>query len=137
MEPVNLRERFGKRYRIGFDPSRSSAWDHDLWMMTVRCRYGEIYPHGETTLAVDVEGHGKIAAQLAALPCVTVHRPHTFLFDVEDFDKVAAIVAPRRRRQLTQEQRERLSETGREALRKLHSQSSSAARKRTISKQVG
>src|SRR5215467_15117854 len=46
MEPVNLRERFGNRYRIGFDPSRSSAWDHDPWMMTVRCRYGEIYPHG-------------------------------------------------------------------------------------------
>lgn len=137
MEPVNLVERFGKGYRIGFDASRSSAWNHDPWMMTVRCRYGEIYPHGETTLAVDVEGHGKIAAQLAALASVTFHRPNTFLFDAADFDKVAAIVKPRRRRQLTQEQRERQAENLSRVRPKTLPGKQSGARKSTISRRGG
>ena len=57
MDCVNLRERFGKRYRITFDPSYSSfnvpGEKLDPWMMVIRCRSGEIYPHGGSKLAVD------------------------------------------------------------------------------------
>ena len=62
---VNLRERYGKQYRIAFDPAydpKGVPRDKlNLWMMTVPCRFGVIYPHGGDRLAVEVNYHPQAA----------------------------------------------------------------------------
>jgi hypothetical protein len=97
MTCIDLRERFGAKYRIGHDPARRPGESFDPWLLVIRCKNGEIYPFGGTTLAVDVEeGHRNIRKRLKGLPCCRVHqRGHDFacyLFDVEDFETVAQIV---------------------------------------------
>lgn len=108
-ECVNMRTLFGARFRVGRDPA-ASARDTDPWLLTLPCRYGTIYPHGGDVLAVEVDGHSKLAARVAALPGVRAHQwgdqERTLLFPVALFDQVAAIVRPRRRRVLTEEQRQ-------------------------------
>lgn len=101
---VNLREWFGKQYRITFDPAYDAKGRHrdklDPWMMQITCQRGVIYPHGGTLLSVDVDGRPIIANQLAASGVcrLTQDGDHkkTLTFDVADFDVVAKIVKPRR-----------------------------------------
>jgi hypothetical protein len=108
---IDLRERFGTKYLISYDPMRRPGTAFDPWLCVIKCRSGaEIYPFGGSTLAVDLDEHRTIRARLKALPCC---RPYqggdffaSFLFDVADFKAVARIVKPYRRRQLTPEQRE-------------------------------
>ena len=110
---INLQERFGSEYRITFDTSydahgRRKA-TRDPWMMQIPCRRGVIYPHGHSRLAVEVDHRPKIAAQLSELHGVRLLQDgdgeKTFLFDVTDFSRVAAIVKPRKRRRWSDEQR--------------------------------
>ena len=108
-DPVNLRERFGDRYRISYDPAREGR-DPDPWLQTIPCRGGiTIYPFGGTTLAVEVDYHCHVSKALRDMG-LRVHqegdREHTFLFDVADFDRVAAVVKPHRRRQWTEAARQ-------------------------------
>ena len=62
-------------------------------------------PHGGETVAVEIDRHPIIAGQLRRLPCCRVHQDGdgetTLLFHVGDFDKVAALVLPHRKPQLT------------------------------------
>jgi hypothetical protein len=112
-ECVNLLEMFGDRFRITWDPAYDAKGKHratiDVWYAQIPCRFGTIYPYGDTILAVEVDYHRHIAKRLADLPGLKLHHngdhEKTFLFDVADFEKVAEIVQPRRRRQLTEEQR--------------------------------
>jgi hypothetical protein len=132
-EPVNLRQRFGDRYRIGFDPAydqRNVPRDKlDPWAMTIPCRSGLIYPFGGTALAVEVDGHPGLARRLATLPGVRLHQDgdceKTFVFDAADFDAVAAIVRPRVRRRchLSAERRAAFAAAGATALRRHRCQS--------------
>jgi len=111
---INLRERFGRRYRTGFDDAAGNR--DDPWMMTIPGRFGTIYPHGRDRLAVEVDGHPRIAKQVAAIPGIVLHQDgddeKTFVFPVDLFDQVAAIVEPKRVKRLTDEQRARLVEAG-------------------------
>jgi hypothetical protein len=107
---LNLRELFGDRYKIDHDPAAWTASERaDPWMMTLPCARGVIYPHGPDTLALEVDGRRGIAAKVAAIPGVTLAQDgdweKTFLFHVDLFERIAAIVKPRRRRQLSPEQR--------------------------------
>src|SRR5262245_65154194 len=108
---VNLRERFGKHYRITFDEAAEGR--DDPWMMQIPCtgRGITLYPHGGTLLAVEVDGRWHLARRLREMG-LTVHqdgdREQTFLFDVADFDRVAEVVQPRKSRRLTEEQKARL-----------------------------
>jgi len=59
---VNLRERYGRRYRVTYEPSYHpehgpNARIHDPWLMIVPCRFGHIFPHGGSTLAASVDGY--------------------------------------------------------------------------------
>jgi hypothetical protein len=110
MSCVNLLLRFGQRFRVTFDPAYSAKGvprdKRDPRMMVIRCRTGaEIYPHGGTLLAVEVEGHRNIRKRLDVLPCLKPHQTGTdfasYLFEVRDFPKVAKVVRPYRRRRLT------------------------------------
>jgi hypothetical protein len=111
---LNLLERFGDRFQIGWDqacdPGHVPADRRDPWMMEVRCRFGiTIYPFGGSRLAVEVNGHRNIARQLRDLPGATLHQDgdgeQTFVFDLAEFDRVAEIVKPHRRRLWTEDER--------------------------------
>ncbi len=126
MTCVNLRERFGDTYRITYDPAVVTRGErNDSWMMQL-AGAGEgvtIYPHGGTRLAVEVDHRPKLAKQVAAIPGVVLHQDgsgeKTYLFDIELFEQVAALVKPRRRRRchLTEEQIKALGDRGKEILR--------------------
>jgi len=115
---INLAERFGRRYKITFDPAYDvrhvSKAKLDPWMMQIPCRSGVIYPFGGERLAVEIDGHSIIAAKLAVFcqKWQDGETEKTFLFDVSEFATVARLVRPKLRRVLTPEQKERLAEFG-------------------------
>jgi hypothetical protein len=127
---VNLREQFGDRFRIGHDPA-AQTWGErrDPWMLTIPCRRGVIYPHGDL-LAVEIDGHRRLAKRVAAIPGVSVYLDgddeKTFLFPMEAFDAVAAVVRPKRRPQLTGQQRAERAER----MRRVRAQATRGVRRR-------
>jgi len=115
MPVINLRKQFGKRFRVSKDPACDAEHmrSPEPELMVMRCRTGaEIYPHGGTTLAVDLDGHRGLRKRLERLACCRPYQQGDgfacFHFDVADFKAVARIVKPYRRRQLSPEQRARL-----------------------------
>jgi hypothetical protein len=109
MDPkcVNLREMFGQRFKIGWDPAYDPKGIHekDPWMMTLPCQKGVIYPQGGEMLAVEIDNRPITAKQVAAIPGIVCHQDgdheKTFLFHVDLFDQVAEMVKPRKRRRLS------------------------------------
>lgn len=125
IECINLRTRFGKVYRITFDES----YDHkgvarkslDPWMMQIPCRKGCIYPYGGKKLAVEIDYHNPTAKKVQQIPSVQMiqhgHKEQTFTFHVDLFDQVSELIHPKRRRVLSDEQRQRLTERAKQALK--------------------
>ena len=113
---TNLMERFGDRFKIGFDP----AYDPKHrpkdklapWYLVIPCQRDEIYPHGGDTLIAEVEDRPITRNRLTSLDCTSVHQEGdhfaAFRFHVDDFDAVAEIVLPRKRRQVSEAEKERL-----------------------------
>src|SRR5262249_55415242 len=104
---LDLRQLFGETYRIGHDPAAVTRSEkNDPWMATIPCRLGTIYPHGGDTLAVEIDGHPGVARKVAAIAGVRLHqegdREKTYLFQLDLFPQVAALVKPRRRRKLSE-----------------------------------
>jgi hypothetical protein len=119
MDCVNLRERFGRRYRVEYEESYYAQYGphartDDPWLQIIPCRRGHICPWGPSTLAASTNGRGPTARKLIALPGVTLWQDAsdgvTVLFPVEMFDEVAELMKPRRRRQMTEEQRQAAAE---------------------------
>lgn len=113
-ECVNLRERFAQRFKIEFDPAYDPANRHrdnlDPWAMLLPLRGGCIFPYGGGMLAVEVDGRPILKRKLAGLACTTIIQDGdggfgSFAFAVEDFEAVADLVKPRRRRRMTERQR--------------------------------
>jgi hypothetical protein len=104
---ANLREMFGDRYRMALEPP-ARTWNAQ-WYHLIVCRYGHIYPHGRNLLGFASNRCGAVANRVAALPYATVTQNGSdgmnITFPVEHFNEVAAIVHPRRRRRLSDEQR--------------------------------
>ena len=112
MDCINLRKQFGKRYRVRHEESFYAEGRRVACpgLMILLCKYGDVYPFGGRMLAAAVDGHPKIAGTLRRLECVEVFQDGDFgevtvAFNVDDFAKVARIMRPRRRRQVTPEQR--------------------------------
>jgi len=120
MECINLRDRFGDRFRIGFDPAYDPARRPkdklDPWMMLLEFPRGSIYPHGGELLAVEVEGRRFLRKRLLQLRCLGLKQDgddfQGWTFHVADLDAVAEIVRPRRRRTLSDVQMALLRERG-------------------------
>ena len=122
MEVIHLEQKFGRRFRVEYEESYVAEYGagariEDPVRMVILCKWGEIYPAGEMTLAASVNGHPKVANRLRRLKCCRVHQDGdlgelTVLFDVADFAKVARIMRPRRRRRLSESARRRLVEAG-------------------------
>ncbi len=108
---IDLAARFGRDYRLGHDEA-AATWGErrDPWMRTLLCQRGMIYPFGGDRLAVEVDHHPGVARAVGAIPGVVLWQDgdheKTFLFHVDLFDAVAALVKPRKRRRchLTTEQ---------------------------------
>src|SRR6516162_3941051 len=95
---LNLRQLFGKKYRLGWDAARE-GYDKDPWLLEMPCYRGTIYPWSSTLLAVEVDYHPGVARKLARLGLVKVqdgNHEKTFVFPLDRFAEVAAIVRPRR-----------------------------------------
>src|SRR5690606_9188082 len=73
------------------------------------CRFGHIFPWGGRKLAFSSNARGAVAKRVVQLDRTAVDQDGsdgiTVTFDVDDFAKLASIVKPRTRRQLTPEQK--------------------------------
>ena len=114
MDCVNLKERFGRKYRVTYEESHYAqygprAQTDDPWLQIIPCRRGHIFPHGDNILAASTNNRGPTAHKLAALDFTTISQDAddgvTLLFPVEKFPEVAKLMHPKRRRQLTEKQR--------------------------------
>jgi hypothetical protein len=118
---IDLKARFGDTYRVVREASHTadrgdSARAHDPWLLLIPCLHGHIYPHGGELLGASTDRRGPIAKALASLPGVRVVQDGsdgiTVTFPVAEFEAIAAVLKPRRRRVLTPEHRERLLTMG-------------------------
>jgi hypothetical protein len=121
MDCINLKERFGRRYRVQYEESfyaerGERARADDPWLQIIPCQRGHLYPWGPSTMAAATSTRGPTAHRLAAMPYTTIHQDGsdgiTVLFPVAKLPEVAGIMGARRRRQprpLTDAQRAALA----------------------------
>jgi len=121
MTCIDLKREFGSRYRIGLDPAakHEPGGTHDPWMFTIRCQYGEIYPYGGEKLAFHCTGNIIRRKLKEAFPDMEISNwsddgEAIFIFHVDQFAEVAKFAKPRQRRQVSESERRRLAEIGRE-----------------------
>jgi hypothetical protein len=90
------------------DPARSSR----PWYWRVPCRYGFVSIHGPATLAAWT-GNPKIVGKLVSIPGVRIHQrgdtEARVLFGPEILDSVVAVLQARKRRRISDSERERLA----------------------------
>jgi hypothetical protein len=100
MNCPDLRKLFGIRFQLTRDPACKDK--RDPWMVQVPCRYGVIYPYGPGLLAVECDGHRKVANELADVPGLRLVQDGdgewTFLFPLDLAETVFRIVRPKRLR---------------------------------------
>lgn len=115
MTCVDLRERFGRRYRVRREADRVTWFEtpeaERVWLLEIPCRYGVAYPRGGDLLAAVVTGR-YARQQVAALPCIRSRRGDAELvvtFHVDDAEPVLTILRPWLRRQVSAAERERLA----------------------------
>jgi hypothetical protein len=106
--PIDIRAIAGNRYRVEWEQSRV-ARDDDPWLLVIPCARGHIYPHSSELLGVATDSRSAGLA-LAKLPGVTVLQEgddgFNLVFGPKLLPKVAKIVRPKRRRQLSAVQRD-------------------------------
>jgi hypothetical protein len=110
--PIDLRAVAGKRYRVEYEASRIGRAE-DPWLLIIPCRYGHVYPHSADLLGVAIDSR-ILGRKLAKLPGVEIWQEGAdgmnLVFPPERFAAVAAIVRPKRRRQLSAIQAELVRE---------------------------
>jgi len=116
MTCIDLQQRFGRRYRIGFeaDGATKAQWPREEWpwLMELRCHRGKVYPHGGELLQAYTDRRA-IGRMLRALPCVLHAKGDdetVIRFHVDHIDAVLAILKPYRRRQLSEAQKKQQAE---------------------------
>lgn len=124
MEPINLRELFGNRYKIGLDPAAKdeAGGKNDPWHYLIPCRFGHIYPYSGKLLAYYCMGPGIRAKINRNHPEIEILNwsddgEATFLFPIEKFNLISGYAKPKRKRKLSPNHRESLTRAGTEALR--------------------
>jgi hypothetical protein len=71
----------------------------DPWLLTVKCKYGHLYPHSDTLLGVSVDAK-QIVTRLKAMGFVPVQDGDdgaNFVVPMTKLDVISAIVRPRRK----------------------------------------
>jgi hypothetical protein len=111
---INLQQRFGRRYRVVYEESYHAQYGHnarteDPWLQIISCLHGHICLWGDDKLAACTDKAGPVAKALKALAFTQTAQDGddgaNIVFPVEHFDEVAAIMKPRRRRRLSEEQK--------------------------------
>lgn len=113
MECINLKQRFGDRYKVKYEESyyavRSKQTIEDPWQMILLCQHGHISPWDSSKLAACTKHPGRIANRLKGLPFTEAVQDGddgtNVVFDVAHFDEVAEIMKPRRRRRMSDTQK--------------------------------
>lgn len=123
MECVNLKERFGSRFKVRYEESYQAQYGArahtvDPWLMVIPCHRGHVCPWGGDMLAASIDSRGSTAKKLVALPGVRLCQDGfdgvTVVFPLWMFDHVAELMRPRRRRVVSEEGRTRLAQLSRE-----------------------
>ena len=111
---INLKESYGQQYQVSYEESyRAERGDggrlKDPWLQIIPCRFGHLYPHGGNYLGASTTRRGPVANRLAALPCVRLVQDGddgvNVVFHLDDFELVAAVMRPKRRRRLPADRR--------------------------------
>jgi hypothetical protein len=121
MAMINLKESYGKRYKVFMD----EAWECEKnrqeedkpWYYELRGKYGFIYPYGDTTLGVMVTSEiikGRLKRDFKGRVNIfwDGDGEGVFLFNPTIIHEIAAMIKVRRKRQLSPEQRMKLVEAG-------------------------
>ena len=119
MKCINLKQRFGDRYKVAYEQSHYA--DHgagtrtdDPWLQIIPCLHGHICPWGGDLLSACTDRRGPVAKHLAELPFTTLVQDGAdgvnVTFNVAHFDEVAKIMKPRRRCRLSESQRQAAAE---------------------------
>lgn len=121
MISVNLRETYGDRYRIALDESayHAEGGKKDPWYFQIPCVFGHLYPYSHSLIAFYCASriirnrfhkeHPEIEVRQWADDGEAV-----FLFAPEQFELAAEYAKPKRKRRISDDQRQRLVEMGRE-----------------------
>jgi hypothetical protein len=119
--PINLRDRFGKKYRVTYEESYCAQYGEraridDPWLQVIEGRLGHIYPFDGELLAASTAARGPLAKRLASLPFCRVWQDGddgiTVLFPAEQFKVIAKLLRVRVKRGLSLAQRKALAEGG-------------------------
>jgi hypothetical protein len=112
----DLKQLFGADHQVRQDEAAENR--DDPAMYEIPARYGRFYSYGDGLLAVEVDYHNKVAAQVGRVEGTTLVQDgddeKTFTFPVGLFPQVAALVHPYRRQRcgLTEEQKAALVRAG-------------------------
>lgn len=116
---IDLKSRYGDRFRVVSEESLTAERGEnprstDPWLQIIPCTNGHIFPWGGEKLGASTDRAGRVATALAKLPFVQVVQYGSdganVTFPLTEFDAVAAIMKPRRRRRLSPEQIARQTE---------------------------
>jgi hypothetical protein len=119
MTCINLKERFGDRFKVVYEESYyadrgENARAEDPWYMILLCQNGHISPWDDKRLAACTSRPGSVAKRLKALPFAETVQDGddgaNVAFPVEHFAEVAEIMRPRKRKRLSEEQRQQATE---------------------------
>lgn len=68
--PINLRDRFGRRFKVEHDPAFEGEFGRhrtdDAWLQIINGRYGHLFPIGGNRLAAWSNTRGPVANKLLA-----------------------------------------------------------------------
>ena len=124
MIPVNLKDLFGDRYRVGLDDStqHEPGARKDPWHYVIPCRNGSISPFSDELLAFHCTARGIRTRLHRHHPEIDVRNwsddgEAIFLFRPDQFDLMTKYAKPRRKRRLSPEHRQKLVKAGSLALK--------------------
>lgn len=117
---IDLKNRYGKKYKIRFDKSAADMPDPDLMYQIIPCRYGEIYAYDHEYLAA-MANSMRIANEMRSWPELEIILDAgdavIFKFHVDHFDKVAQKIKARQKYSISDAERERRSRQSKIALK--------------------
>lgn len=111
---INLKSRFGDCYRISFDPTVETdpRLKKDPWYFVMQCKAGELSPQDGSVLHLEMPVTNRRRRQImerlkGRVSTIKFADIWVLLFEADDFDLVADLIVPRKRRRMTNEQKKR------------------------------
>lgn len=110
-----------RHWRLGRDPADAAERPgrrlaSDPWYHVIKCQRGELYPFSAAEIVAEATSNPTFN-RLAGLPGVRVHQNAdqggAVRFPIAMLDQVAEIMRPRRKRQVSDDERARLAEQSR------------------------